>query len=86
MELYYGALNKADLRGIKKYLEAFEIIHINHEISQLGIDLVEKYAKSHNLNLPDALIGAAAITYDMELYTLNLKDFRYIEGLKLWRV
>ena len=38
MELYYGALNKADLRKIKKYLGAFEIIQINQEISQLAID------------------------------------------------
>ncbi len=84
MELYYGALNKADLRRIKKYIDAFEILQINHEISQSGIDLVEKYAKSHNLNLPDALIAATSITYGLELYTLNLKDFRYIEDLKLW--
>jgi len=85
MELYYGALNKADLRRIKKYIEAFEILQIDHEISQLGIGLIEKYAKSHNLNLPDALIAATSITYGLELYTLNLKDFRYIEGLTLWR-
>jgi hypothetical protein len=84
MELYYGALNKADLHKIKKYLGAFEVIQINWEISQLAIDLVEKYSKSHNLNLPDALIAATAIISDMELYTLNLKDFRYINGIRLW--
>ncbi|MCX6581247.1 MAG: type II toxin-antitoxin system VapC family toxin [Candidatus Aminicenantes bacterium] len=84
MELYYGALNKADLRKIKRYIEAFELIQISQEISQLAIDLIEKYSKSHNLNLPDALIASTAITCDMELYTLNLKDFRYINGMRLW--
>lgn len=81
MELYYGALNNVELRKIKKYIEAFEIIQINQEISQLATDLIEKYSKSNNLNLPDALIAATAIICDI---TLNLKDFRYIEKLKLW--
>lgn len=84
MELYYGALNKADLRRIKKYLQAFEVIHINNDISELAIELIEKYAKSHNLNLPDALIASSAITEDLKLLTLNLKDFRYIDGLELY--
>ena len=84
MELYYGALNKADLRNIKKYLKAFEIIKINHNISSLAVDLIEKYAKGYNLNLPDAFIAATSINYDLKLFTLNIKDFRYIEGLELW--
>ena len=31
MELYYGALNKADLKQTKKYIEAFENILIDQE-------------------------------------------------------
>ena len=84
MELYYGATNKIELRKIKEYLEAFEVLKINDDISQLGIDLIEKYAKSHNLNLPDALIAATAMVGDLKLFTLNLKDFKYIESLELW--
>jgi len=84
MELYYGALNNADLRKIKKYLKAFEVIKINHEISKLAIDLIEKYSKGYNLNLPDAFIAAASIISGMKLFTLNVKDFRYIDGLELW--
>ena len=84
MELYYGALNKDELTEIKEYLEAFEFIYINKEISQFAIDLIGKYAKSHNLNLPDAFIAATSIKKNVRLYTLNLKDFGYIEGLKLW--
>ncbi len=44
-----------------------------------------KYSLSHNLDLPDALIASTAIIYDLELYTLNLKHFRYIDNLKLWK-
>jgi tRNA(fMet)-specific endonuclease VapC len=84
MELYYGALNKVDLRNTKKYLKAFEVIKINHKISKLAIDLIEKYSKGYNLNLPDAFIAATSIVSGLKLYTLNVKDFRYIEGLELW--
>jgi predicted nucleic acid-binding protein len=85
MELYYGALNKAELRKIKKYVNAFEIIQINEEISTRAVNLIETYAKSHNLNLPDALIAATAIKNNIKLMTLNVKDFRYIEELTLWQ-
>ena len=84
MELYYGALNKIELKKIKEYVEAFEIIYVNREISQGAIALIEKYAKSHNLNLPDAFIAATSIERNLKLLTLNRKDFRYIDGLKLW--
>jgi tRNA(fMet)-specific endonuclease VapC len=84
MELYYGALNKAELKNIKEYVKAFEIIQISEEISQLAIDLIEKYTKSHNLNLPDALIAATSIKYHLKLFTLNTKDFKYIDDLELY--
>ncbi len=84
MELYYGALNKAELKNIKEYVKAFEIIQINEDISQFAIDLIEKYAKSHNLNLPDALIAATSIKHHLKLFTLNMKDFRYIKDLQLY--
>ncbi len=41
MELYYGALNKAELRKIKKYLQGFELLLVDHEISQSALDLWE---------------------------------------------
>lgn len=84
MELYYGALNKTELRKIKKYLKAFEVVQINESISKLAIDLTEKYAKSHNLNLPDALIAATAIKKNRKLLTLNLDDFKYIDGIDVF--
>jgi len=41
------------------------------------------YSLSHNLNIPDGLIAATAIAYEIPLYTLNKKHFIYIKGLKL---
>lgn len=47
-------------------------------------NLIEIYALSHRLAVPDGFIAATSIVNDVELYTLNKKDFRYIEGLKLY--
>ncbi len=58
MEMYHGALNKVELKKINKYLNTIEIFHIDIEISKTAIDLIEKYSKSHNLQIPDALIAA----------------------------
>ena len=62
MELFYGAFNKSEIRKLEKFLLQFETIHIDERISKLAINLIKKYAKSHNLNIPDSLIAATAIT------------------------
>jgi predicted nucleic acid-binding protein len=44
-----------------------------------------KYCLSHKLGLADALIAATAIIHNLELYTLNVKDFVFIPQLRLFR-
>jgi len=83
MELYYGALNKAELFQLKRFMSLFEVIELNTNISSVATELIFEYAKSHNLAIPDSLIAATAINYNLKLYTLNIKDFRFIDGLEL---
>ena len=83
MELYFGALNKRELNKIKKHLQALNIVHFDTDISESAIKLIERFSKSHSLQIPDAIIAATAMTFKIELYTFNLKDFKYIDGLKL---
>jgi predicted nucleic acid-binding protein len=83
MELLYGALNKKELLNIKKFLENFNIIELNEKISKKATNLIFKYAKSHNLTIPDALIAATVIESNIPLFTLNLKDFKYIDEINL---
>ena len=84
MELYFGALDKHELIKIKKHINLLRIIHVNPEISEKAISLIEKYAKSHTLHIADALIAATAIYYQLELLTYNVKDFKFIENIKLY--
>lgn len=83
MELYCGALNKLELQRIRKRLGAFQLRHITQDISERSMALIALYAKSHGLQIPDAVIAATAIENSSPLFTLNTRDFRFIEGLQL---
>jgi predicted nucleic acid-binding protein len=84
-ELFYGALNKRELQMICKDLNRFPVLHIDPFISKMAVEFVEKYCLSHKTDLEDALIAATAIVNGIELYTLNIKDFRFIPELKLYQ-
>ncbi|GHS90949.1 ribonuclease VapC [Planctomycetales bacterium] len=83
MELLVGALNKREVLTIKKTLATFTLIEIDESISAAARALIENYAKSHGLCLPDALIAATALNRDLPLITYNGKDFRFIPNLRL---
>jgi predicted nucleic acid-binding protein len=83
MELYQGARNKSDLAFIKKEIAVFQILNTHQEIMTLAKQIVEKYSLSHNMKIMDALIAATAMLYDLELMTLNRKDFQFLPQLKL---
>ena len=83
-ELYFGARNKTELRAIKRHLSLLHIYPLDTVISSQLVTLMEAYSLSHKLSIPDAIIAATALVYELELYTLNLKDFRFIPGLTLY--
>ena len=83
MELYYGALNKAETVKIEKFLNHFTILYPDATISRRAMELVKRYAKSHTLNIPDSIIAATALVSGYPLMTYNRKDFRFIDGVEL---
>jgi predicted nucleic acid-binding protein len=83
-ELYYGALNKTELGQIKEHLSLLRQLSLTSSISQRFLGLMEDYALSHKLSIPDALIAASAMEHEAELFTLNLRDSRFISGLRLY--
>ena len=84
MELYFGALNKRELAKIKSRLQKLEIINLDQKITETAINMIERYAKSHGLHIPDALIAATAICGGMQLLSYNVKDFKFVEGIRLY--
>lgn len=83
-ELLYGARNKKELQIIKRDLKKLVVLSINEEISKEAVSLIEKFSLSNDLNLPDALIASTAAHHNLNLYTLNKKDFRYLEDVNLY--
>ncbi|MEL7121853.1 MAG: type II toxin-antitoxin system VapC family toxin [Bacteroidota bacterium] len=77
MELYQGMGNKKELQVMKKRINYFDILQVNSQISKLAIYLIDEYNLSHGLTIPDAIIGASAIIQEIELYTYNIKDFKF---------
>lgn len=81
-EMYKG-MRKEEYRKTKELLNLLKTYHINKEISKKFFEVLTDY---HNtIEIPDAFIASTALVYNIELYTLNKKDFDYIDGLKLYK-
>lgn len=83
MELLVGAANAREVKQIEKSLAAVLEVSISESISAKAIELIKKYAKSHGLKIPDGIIAATAMDQSIDLFTYNVRDFKFIEGLTL---
>jgi tRNA(fMet)-specific endonuclease VapC len=84
-ELFVGATNKEELKIIRRKIRNLTNYEIDISTSQKFGELVYQYALSHRIGLPDAMIAATAIVNSLEFYTLNIVDFNFIQGLKLYK-
>ncbi|MEI6267915.1 MAG: type II toxin-antitoxin system VapC family toxin [Methylococcaceae bacterium] len=85
-ELFYGARDKQELAKIERHVALCHCYGFNEVISALFIELMRRYSLSHKVSIPDMLIAATAISRDLELYTLNTKDFIFIPELNLYPI
>jgi predicted nucleic acid-binding protein len=81
-ELFYGARDKLELLKMQKHLALLKQIPLDEQISNRFLSLLAEFALSHKLSVPDALIAATALSQDLPIYTLNIKDFRFIPDIK----
>ena len=83
MELIVGCRDKQALLITQQLLNGLELVPLNEGISDIADGLVTRFCLSHGLKIADALIAATALYYALPLLTKNLRDFRFIPGLKL---
>ena len=83
MELYQGMGNKTELAQMKKKIKYFDVIQFDDQVSEKSIELIAQFRLSHDLQIPDAIIGATAIVHQIPLFTYNLKDFRFMPNIIL---
>ena len=84
MEFLVGARNKKELRYLQQMLCDFQLIETDQKILDLSVQLIEQYTLSHDMSVYDAIIATTCLVYDLPLWTLNIKDFRYIDDLQLF--
>lgn len=83
-EIIYGT-RKADIQRIKTYFDSVRLIQISEQVSKTFIGISLNYSYSHHIKIPDLLIAATAITYGLQIYTENKKDFDFIPEIKFYK-
>jgi predicted nucleic acid-binding protein len=84
MELYRGMYNREQLAKMARKIKEYNILDFNENVSQKAVELIHAYKLSHDLQIPDAIIAALSLAYNLPLFTYNLKDFKFITGIKLY--
>jgi predicted nucleic acid-binding protein len=83
MELMVGCRNKTELRTLETFLNRFQILSLNEQISDAAVDLLRRYRLSHGLLIADSLIAATALIMRLPFVSKNQRDYRFISGLNL---
>ena len=69
--------------GAYKILENFVDESNVFDLNEHVVDRTILICKSHRIKLPDAIIAATALVYNLRLITRNISDFKNINGLIL---
>jgi predicted nucleic acid-binding protein len=86
LELLTGANTKTKKETVLRIFESYYGIPLDQIISGTAIKLMEKYVSGQKaMSVPDCLIAATSIVTGFPLLTYNEKDFKFIEGIKLFK-
>ncbi len=77
--LCWKAPNERDLEVLHNFISSTFIIELEKSIKFKTADI----RKANKIKLPDAIIAATAVVYDLTLITRNLGDFKNISGLQV---
>lgn len=67
--------------ALKVIFSGIQILPLDESISQKAGEISARY----NIEIVDAIIAATALSSGMPLATLNLKDFKRVAGLKIFK-
>jgi hypothetical protein len=66
-----------EMQTLEEFINVSTVLPLSDVVVQKTIDL----RKNHTIKLPDAIIAATSLTYQLTLVTRNTIDFQKIEGL-----
>jgi len=81
-ELFAGIRSAQQREKVKALVESYRILPFDANTAELAGDYLQKFRKSHAVNISDAAIAATARIHDLALVTLNLKHFPMFPGLR----
>jgi predicted nucleic acid-binding protein len=67
----------------KNMMEYFISASIIYELNETVVNATIAIRKAHKIKLPDAIIAATALVYNLSLITRNTSDFKNITGIKV---
>lgn len=67
----------------EKFTKLF-VSMLNHPFDAVVTQKVIEIRRAIKIELPDAIIAATALVHDLELWTHNTADFKYVPGLRLF--
>ena len=71
--------DKKELREFNKILKNLNTAHIDQEIMNLSVQLMNQYGLSHGMGIYDSIIASTCLIYDLPLWTHNKKDFKFLD-------
>ena len=77
--LGYHRLTDQDRRYFEDFFVAAPVLQLSTEI----LDRATELRQQRSIKLGDALIGATALVYELQLVTANTDDFDWIPDLKI---
>jgi hypothetical protein len=80
----YGGLRAGEEPATEAFFEAQGEVLVDAQVGRQAGRYLARYARSHGLEVPDALVAAAAATTGLRLWTLNrrhypMQDLRFFE-------
>ena len=60
---------------LEYFLSGFEKVDVNEKVATIAGLYMNKYRKSHGINMADAILAASAKSLNAKLFTLNIKHF-----------
>ena len=71
----YAGLKPKEKEFVEKFIDSFYLLEINAEVGKLAGEFMNKYRKSHSVEIADALIAAVVKINSCKLWTLNKKHY-----------
>lgn len=75
--LCWKAMNENDLVVLKSFIADSVVFELEKEVKDKTVNL----RLNHKIKLPDAIIAATAIVYNLSLLTRNVSDFQKIPNM-----